>query len=1145
MKLLRLGIQQLPGIGPGFTVEDISPHVNLVTGPNASGKSSLLRALRYLVAEPDTSDPPTLSLNASFDEEGTRWTVVRTGRQQQWQRDGQPVERPPLPEGSALHCYWLTMEDLAVAGSGDRELVGQLRKALTGGYDLRGLRQALFQEAPRAGQAERRRLREARDELRRVESGYEALRDLERQLPELDEQIEEARQASEQAARLEQALALESALSERQRINAALGDFPPAMDALRGNEAEQLDRLDARCRELQAEEEEIRQRLAAAEQSLGETGLAAARPSETDLEATRTQLEELRHWQQRLQVVETELAQNQRSEEQAWAALAGKAQTLPAELPRISPDQLSEAERLAGSLEKNRLAMDQLSADKADNREDVPDKETIRRHWHGVDALENWLATVTSRATLRRLRPGLWAGVTGALVALVLSALGQGWWVAVASGIGLCGVLWSLYIQAGNPEAVARESYRNLDLPLPEEWDVNAVRTLLETLRRDVNVMERRRDRELAERGEQERWQALEEEAGRLARKREQLADGLGFDPAWEAAGIQRYLQLVMRYEQAHQQRQDRQIEKQQLQSRIDDTSASVADFLGRWQAAEPADWHDLVAAFQALSRRVRQAEEAARSIGELRERLDQNREQLSSRWEELEAVYRSAGLESGDRRALDRCLERLEEWRSLQRELQELQGREREPRRQLANHPQLLRAAESGERERLERQCDECLDRGGQLDSLRERKSDIRGQLQSAGQELPLEKALHRVDREKSAFADRLQEQLSAEAGRFLLDGVEQEHQSEHEPEVLREARALFGRFTHQAWDISVGEADLMARDRALGEVRPLAALSSGTRMQLLLAVRLAWTRRLESGRKALPLFLDEALTTSDESRFAEVAESLEILCREEGRQVFYLSARQQESALWEQVTGRAPHRIDMAALRFGQAETGVEDYIVPPAQEVPEPGGESDESYAARLGVPPVDPDRSAGALHIFHLLRDDLLLLYRLMSEWRVTSLGQLEGLLGSDSGVAAIQDDMARKRMAERCATARQWQRAWYQGRNRSVDNIVLQRAEPVSDRFLEEVSERARQEGGDPQALIVALRDRERKVSGFGPARVSALEEWLEQEGYITPGEPLTAEQRLQHVLHGLGERHDPRDAGQLLQWLEAGVAASD
>ena len=67
MKLTSLTIRTLPGITPGFVLDDLSQGVNLVTGPNAVGKSSLIRALRYLVGGVQRTDPPALALEAVFE----------------------------------------------------------------------------------------------------------------------------------------------------------------------------------------------------------------------------------------------------------------------------------------------------------------------------------------------------------------------------------------------------------------------------------------------------------------------------------------------------------------------------------------------------------------------------------------------------------------------------------------------------------------------------------------------------------------------------------------------------------------------------------------------------------------------------------------------------------------------------------------------------------------------------------------------------------------------------------------------------------------------------------------------------------------------------------------------------------------------
>ena len=132
------------------------------------------------------------------------------------------------------------------------------------------------------------------------------------------------------------------------------------------------------------------------------------------------------------------------------------------------------------------------------------------------------------------------------------------------------------------------------------------------------------------------------------------------------------------------------------------------------------------------------------------------------------------------------------------------------------------------------------------------------------------LEQAAAEESRARQALEDKREEALLAVATKTLLDDVEQAFEAEHEPAVLRRARDAFANVTARAFDLRLrGDGSFVAHDVRQEAARELAELSSGTRMQLLLALRLAWIETQEQGGETLPLFLDEALTTSDEDRF------------------------------------------------------------------------------------------------------------------------------------------------------------------------------------------------------------------------------------------------------------------------------------
>src|SRR5690625_7387582 len=93
------------------------------------------------------------------------------------------------------------------------------------------------------------------------------------------------------------------------------------------------------------------------------------------------------------------------------------------------------------------------------------------------------------------------------------------------------------------------------------------------------------------------------------------------------------------------------------------------------------------------------------------------------------------------------------------------------------------------------------------------------------------------------------------------------------------------------------------------------------------MLAVRLAWLEQAEGGRQMLPVFMDEVLTTSDPDRYLQVVKSVHELI-ENGRQMFYLTAQENEAGAWENDRMQPPARIvAMTAVRGGQRRAPVRE--------------------------------------------------------------------------------------------------------------------------------------------------------------------------------------------------------------------------
>jgi uncharacterized protein YhaN len=75
---------------------------------------------------------------------------------------------------------------------------------------------------------------------------------------------------------------------------------------------------------------------------------------------------------------------------------------------------------------------------------------------------------------------------------------------------------------------------------------------------------------------------------------------------------------------------------------------------------------------------------------------------------------------------------------------------------------------------------------------------------------------------------------------------------------------------------------------------------LSTGTKIQLMMAVRLAFIEESEQG-VMLPILADELLANSDDERSAAMIGALCEISRA-GRQVFYFTAQEDEVQRWEE---------------------------------------------------------------------------------------------------------------------------------------------------------------------------------------------------------------------------------------------------
>ena len=1166
MRLRRLQIDALPGIDRGFTFEAPGEWVNVITGPNAIGKSSLARALGYLLRGPQNDDPPELVLAADLQGGDTLWNVRRIGSQVRWLRNGEKASPPAMPGADQIGLYRLSVENLLAADSRDSDIAREIRLSLRGGFDLDEPRIEL---RGRFAQGEERELRAAGTRLVAVEREYAELKREEDQLPGLEKRIRDANSAGEEARRLELAISLQDAVKELDACERRLDEFHPTMARFQGDELTTLGGLDEKKERLKRELERCNGSLEENRRALRRSGLEQSRPTTAEMGGAENLLRKLA-----AKLVAWESAQ--RSVVHAQAALNEAIRGFEGNggPPRLGRESLRRVQEIAEPLLKARGWRDQLQQ-RIDWAGAPPDEFEIDRLQVGAEALRDWLKVEERGPDRAGTRGGTATRIVAWLAVLAAGfAAVSAWFLdALAPMLGavaaMASVIVGLVFQYRHPSwaesarKAAEHGFRNSGLTPPPEWAPDSVEEHLRgVVEAELQNLLKQREKASGVESLEMELEKTREDLDALEIQHRELADEVGFDPTMPLVAYERFIGLCIDLDRVRTGLAKQEAECDLLAEQIEGIARTVGEFLDEWRlqdaphqkrnaqanslAMSDPGWEALSellrSSFDDLRDRLEAANEERNSIqtGEAESRSLQR--QIAEVEDEITALYKRADLQSGERVALAARIERLDDWREAQTAREQAKGSERPLRGQLEAFPELIELADASGNEELQARLQSARTLANEYTSLVERRSELKKSLHDAGSGGQLEAALAAETRAREALADKLSEALLHGATEVLLDDVEKAFHSEQEPEVLRRAKILFAEATRREFSMELRPDDsFMARDNKQGTWKALAELSTGTRMQMLLALRLAWTEAQEQGGETLPLFLDEALTTSDETRFKLIAETLERLAEAEDRQIFYLAARRHEAALWQQVTGSQPAAVDLAEVRFAQAGRAAEDYRVELPPKSPAPESRSPEEYAALLGVPKLDPRQSPDSLHPFHLLRDDLDLLHVLIAQWGIVSLGQLEALLDIRAATDAVPDKATRFRLRQRCRVHRIWSDLWRQGRGRPVDRGVLERSGAVSRKFIDAASDLAHQLEGDGGAVIEALR--KGTLRGFRAAKTDELESWLIGEG-LTDERPILSandRRRLTPQLLAPDTDADVNDINEVVAWFEAAL----
>lgn len=1135
MKWRELRIERAPGVTPGLSLEDCGPGLNVVVGPNGIGKSTLSRAARATLwsAEPFERG----HARGRVVTRGEEWTVEREGAHPpRW--NGPDGQEPRRPDARFRGCFHLALEDLLRQGGTERAIARELRLEMSGRYDLDAV--AVQERKRRANSHQVRAVRgewlEARKQVERLEATAREILQREKRLGPLQAELDELQAASRDRGALE--ALLEAAENEAELTalrEAAEADEPLLARFESQDDFERLADFERARAEDAAEVARLREEVAAAEKrllalSLPSGGADGAWLREGDARASRIA----------------------RVREEVLPPLCTDLAGLDAQLEGVDvgdDDWTRDAVDAArGLLDRRREARARLAAiEKALEVADAPPEPEGRDPWRAVLALIEWCTSgATSAATAKGLvgAAALAAALLAIMIGVSVFATPVPAWAYLGPLILVVGVALAARgarATEGPERAAARRRYDESGADAPPSWDGPGVRRALEDL------LEARAERDFA--AHLREWsKGLELQHGDAVREDRALAEEeaalrarLGADGASE---------LDLRFLLA---RLEGDARRRALRAQVAALESSLAEDVERLQellvtvgvgAAEDVDgalarWRDFAArAAQEPERRqaFEHAQERSRGAGARAARSAAQRE----------AFLKARGLDEGDvERALS-LAPRFAEHRERRDRLADLERAALRARKHWSERDDLLQLDEEALRARLDagRAADDRVrELTAEIAAIEAAVRQERENTQLAQREVELRDAQERVEETRESVLDGV-------AMDELLLEVRQRHRQEGRPQVLSRADAHFADFTRNRYELEHFEDDDLAVVET-GTRRRLSPdqLSSGTRTQLLIALRLAYAESIE-GDDHYPIFLDEALLTSDPERFREVARSLGRMVAD-GRQVFYLTAEPREEVEWREALGEAGAQVvvhdlgDRLASLRRVAGSSLEIAALP---EVPAPADDDGARYAEALGgMPPVDGFESASALHLLQLYWDRPRAAYRVLREHR-THVGAVKAFLDQTS--QPPWDAAERERFAAYVRVADRVLTLWRVGRVPRLDAETLRGCGAAKSSKFDEVLAVAERVGWDGDALLAALEDK--AVKGLQRRIIDELREDLESRERLAAGEPLAFDDLLARVLNdaegdverGALSREDARQlAHRLVRWASGGDGA--
>ncbi|MDK2842743.1 MAG: hypothetical protein PWQ17_2249 [Anaerophaga sp.] len=1145
----RLDIRKMPGFPGGLRpFDDLSSDINIVSGPNASGKSSTARLIQQLIWHKHTIG---LEANASILLDNQEWDIKIDHGKIQVLHEGREESITGLPAAEGSHRYFLALQDMVAEE--DQNAAETIARESIGGYNLDlakeelGYSDAIFTK----NIGEFKALDKAIQKYHATLSNQERIKREENSLDKLYKEKEEAELDRQRSSFFKTLAEFLNARNAYNQINTKLEQFYPSMDKLTGNEPEQIEKLEQQIRHSKNIIEQSNADIEEKTRKLGQLTIPKSGVASAVIEELENRTENIKELTRTINDNEEKIETLKIQSQEALKNI--DVNINPSEWEGLDLNDVGQLDRflqrahnLLGRKAFLNNQMELLTQELTNLGELESDGEKISS---GINILNNWLTgQQAGKETPNWLVPLLI--VLGAVTAIATFFFG---WPGL-SGIILMAGAWifsNLKTTKQDTLQIREQDYRKTGLKQPGQWHPNDVVELLNDLVKDLQKAHHRDDIIRKQKDIEKQLRDTNSELKQLEETRNQLIEKIKTAPHIPEISENDYTSLVWfienlkKWQKSHLELLSLQTKTRHLKSELQTELAKCNQIFSETGSSSANDISQIKATLSELKRQENDRCELVRQIQQSEKEIDNQDKLLKEARQELSEIYSRLDIDEGKKGIIRQMIEQLKNYKSLKDNLIGAKAGYQEKERLLKNHP--LYSDYKQETEHLT--AEEALDKSeeyarhaGNWETIIEQIKEIENAVRQIKNGHELEDVLTRKENALTELEDVYHNNISGFTGHLIVEELKAQTRDQNRPQVFRAAGELFNRITAGRYELRLDnkeQAVFTAYDTVLKLEQPLSQLSTGTRVQLLLAVRLAFIEKQEETIK-LPLLADELLANSDDERASAIIQALIEISRE-GRQIFYFTAQDDEVKKWFSFL-KSENDIHFTHVALtGDSGISYSDNISQISPEdikfsysAPRPEEKNHAKYGEALAVSPFSLlTDDITSLHLWYLI-DDVNLLYRCLQKG-IRQWGQLQSFVQNNGRISGLDDDTWQI-ICNKAELLERFKELYTIGRPKPVGRDVLMQSGLISDTFIDAVTEKAVELNGNPEQLLLALKNGE--VPRFYKTKTEELADYFTANNYIDENEPMPMDDILLKLQAFISESGiDAKDAEEFLRMI--------